>query len=122
MHGMSATRRNVRLLGWFNFCNDFRIYGPVMVVYFAHVTGSYAEAVLILAIAKIASSLFELPTGVFSDFVGRRKTLLCGQMANILCIAAYGASSSFISGSDPSRQGRSPRSGGKGSYLARAAF
>lgn len=95
MHDMSATRRNVRLLGWFNFCNDFRIYGPVMVVYFAQVAGSYAEAVLILAIAKIASSLFELPTGVFSDFVGRRKTLLCGQMANILCITAYGAGSSF---------------------------
>ena len=95
MHDMSATRRNVRLLGWFNFCNDFRIYGPVMVVYFAQVTGSYADAVLILAIAKIGSSLFELPTGVFSDFVGRRKTLLSGQIANILCIAAYGAGSSF---------------------------
>ena len=95
MHDMSATRRNVRLLGWFNFCNDFRIYGPVMVVYFAQVTGSYADAVLILAIAKIGSSLFELPTGVFSDYVGRRKTLLSGQVANILCIAAYGAGSSF---------------------------
>ncbi len=95
MHDMSATRRNVRLLGWFNFCNDFRIYGPVLVVYFAQVTGSYADAVLILAIAKIGSSLFELPTGVFSDYVGRRKTLLSGQVANILCIAAYGASSSF---------------------------
>ena len=95
MHDMSATRRNIRLLGWFNFCNDFRIYGPVLVVYFAQVTGSYAEAVLILAIAKIASSLFELPTGVFSDYVGRRKTMLTGQVANILCIAAYGAGSSF---------------------------
>jgi len=95
MHDMSATRRNIRLLSWFNFCNDFRIYGPVMVVYFAQVTGSYADAVLILAIAKIGSSLFELPTGVFSDFVGRRRTLLAGQIANVLCIAAYGAGSSF---------------------------
>ncbi len=38
---------------------------------------------LILAIAKIGSSLFELPTGVFSDYVGRRKTMLSGQVANI---------------------------------------
>jgi len=82
---MSAAQRNIRLLGWFNFCNDFRVYGPVMVVYFAQVTGSYADAVLILAIAKIASSLFELPTGVFSDYVGRRTTMLSGQIANILC-------------------------------------
>jgi MFS family permease len=92
---MSAALRNVRLLAWFNFCNDFRIYGPVMVVYFAHVTGSYADAVLILAIAKISSSLFELPTGVFSDKVGRRVTMLSGQAANIACIAAYAAGNSF---------------------------
>ncbi len=95
MHDMSVARRNIRLLSWFNFCNDFRIYGPVMVVYFAQVTGSYADAVLILAIAKIGSSLFELPTGLFSDYVGRRRTMLAGQVANVLCIAAYGAGSSF---------------------------
>lgn len=87
--------RNIRLLSWFNFCNDFRIYGPVMVVYFAHVTGSYADGVLILAIAKIAGSLFEVPTGVFSDYVGRRWTLLTGQVGNIACIAAYAIAPSF---------------------------
>jgi MFS family permease len=91
----SVAGRNIRLLGWFNFCNDFRIYGPVMVVYFAHVTGSYADGVLILAIAKVSSSLFELPTGVFSDYVGRRMTMLGGQIANIACIAAYAIAPSF---------------------------
>jgi MFS family permease len=91
----SVAGRNIRLLGWFNFCNDFRIYGPVMVVYFAHVTGSYADGVIVLAIAKISSSLFEVPTGVFSDYVGRRMTMLTGQAANIACIAAYAAAPSF---------------------------
>ena len=92
---MSPALRNIRLLAWFNFCNDFRIYGPVMVVYFAQVTGSYADAAVILAIAKIASSLFEIPTGVFSDKVGRRMTMLAGQFASIACIGAYAAGSSF---------------------------
>jgi MFS family permease len=90
-----TAHRTIRLLGWFNFCNDFRIYGPVMVVYFAHVTGSYADGVLILAIAKIASSVFEVPTGVFSDAIGRKATMLAGQLANVLCIAAYAAAPSF---------------------------
>jgi MFS family permease len=90
-----TAHRNIRLLGWFNFCNDFRIYGPVMVVYFAHVTGSYADGVLILAIAKIASSVFEVPTGVFSDAIGRKATMLAGQLANVLCIAAYAMAPSF---------------------------
>src|SRR5436190_24177374 len=91
----SSAQRNIRLLTWFNFSNDFRIYGPVMVVYFAHVTGSYADGVIILAIAKISSSLFEVPTGVFSDYVGRQVTMLTGQAANIACIAAYAAAPSF---------------------------
>ncbi len=92
---MRATHRNIALLTWFNFCNDFRIYGPVLVVYFAQVTGSYADAVALLAIAKVSSSLFEVPTGVFSDKVGRRVTLLAGQLASVACIASYAAGSSF---------------------------
>jgi MFS family permease len=92
---MDRAVRNIRLLAWFNFCNDFRIYGPVMVVYFAQVTGSYADAVLLLAIAKVSSSLFEVPTGVFSDRVGRRLTMLAGQLTNIACIGAYAVGDSF---------------------------
>ena len=48
--------RNIRLLSLFNLCCDFRIYAPIAVVWFAHITGSYAQAVLIFAIAKIAST------------------------------------------------------------------
>ncbi len=68
-----AARRNVRLLGGFNFCNDFRVYAPVMVIYFQQVTGSYALAVLLFSIAKIASSVFEVPTGTLSDLAGRKR-------------------------------------------------
>jgi MFS family permease len=87
--------RNVRLLGIFNFCLDFRIYAPIAVVYFAHITGSYALAVLIFSIAKIASTLFEVPTGVLSDFAGRKITILVGQCASLSSIAAYAAAGDF---------------------------
>ncbi len=49
-----------------------------------------------LAIAKVSSSVFEVPTGVFSDFVGRRVTILTGQAANIAAIAAYAAAPGWI--------------------------
>jgi MFS family permease len=84
-----AARRNIALLGAFNFCNDFRVYAPIMVVYFAQVTGSFALATLVLSIAKIAAVLFEVPTGVFSDRIGRRLTLLLGQLASLASIASY---------------------------------
>ena len=87
--------RNVRLLGLFNLCVDFRIYAPIAVVYFAHVTGSYALAVLIFSIAKIASTVFEVPTGVFSDFAGRKITIAVGQVASFFSIFAYAVAGDF---------------------------
>lgn len=87
--------RNVRLLGIFNFCLDFRIYAPIAVVYFAHITGSYALAVLIFSLAKIASTMFEVPTGVFSDFAGRKITIMVGQFASLASIASYAVAGDF---------------------------
>lgn len=90
-----AARRNIRLLSGFNFCSDFRVYAPIMVIYFQHVTGSYAAAVLLFAIAKIATSIFEVPTGAFSDFLGRKLTLLLGQFASVFSIALYALGRDF---------------------------
>jgi len=87
--------RNIRLLGAFNFFLDFRIYAPIAIVWFAHITGSYAQGVLIFAIAKIASTVFEVPTGVFSDFAGRKTTILFGQAASVFSIACYGIAVDF---------------------------
>jgi MFS family permease len=88
-------RRNIALLSAFNFCNDFRVYAPIMVVYFSAVTGSFALGTALFSIAKLASSAFEVPTGVFSDLVGRRLTLLLGQVASVVSIALYAAGHGF---------------------------
>lgn len=90
-----ATRRNLRLMGAFNFCNDFRVYAPIMAVYFAQVTGSLALGTLLFSIAKIASSALEVPTGIFSDFIGRRLTVALGQIASAVSIACYAFGNDF---------------------------
>ncbi len=90
-----AAQRNVRLLSAFNFCSDFRVYAPIMVIYFQQVTGSYALAVLLFSIAKIASSVFEVPTGTLSDLAGRKLALLLGQIASVLSIALYALGRDF---------------------------
>ena len=88
-------RRNVRLLTWFNFCSDFRIYNAIAVIYFAHVSGSYALGIGVFSIAKLSSAFFEVPTGVFSDFLGRKLTLALGQLSSVASIACYGLAGSF---------------------------
>lgn len=76
-----SVSRNVRLLSWFNFFLDFRPYMPVVVLYFAAETGSFALGMTVLSISMIASSVFEVPTGVLSDRVGRKRTMILGSIA-----------------------------------------
>jgi MFS family permease len=91
----ARARRNIDLLTWFNFCDDFRVYNAIAVIYFAQITRSYALAGVIFSIAKISSAVFEIPTGVLSDLVQRKLTLLFGQIASILAVLCYALGGSF---------------------------
>jgi len=71
-------RRNIKLLGLFNFFVDFKFHSAVLVIYFANVTGSYALAMSLFSTVMLSSAIFEVPTGMFSDIIGRKKTILFG--------------------------------------------
>ena len=81
--------RNLRSLSWFNFFGDFRMYGPIMVIYFAQVTGSYTAAVSLLAVKRLSSAAFEVPTGVLSDRLGRRDTMIAGAVVMVAAHLGY---------------------------------
>lgn len=82
------SRRNIRLLAWFNFLLDFRLYAPVMVIYFERVTHSYALAMSVLSITMLSAAILEVPTGIFSDLIGRKKTLVSGAISSLASITA----------------------------------
>lgn len=88
-HPSEIMHKNIRLIAWLNFCNDFRIYNAITVLYFAQVTGSFALALGVFSVGKIASAIFELPTGLLSDLVGRRMTVVLGQAASALAVFCY---------------------------------
>jgi MFS family permease len=83
--------RTVRLLSWINFLGDFRLYAPVAVLYYAQVTGSFAAAMSVFSATMLASVVLELPTGVLSDWMGRRRTLVAGSALATVSIALYAA-------------------------------
>jgi len=76
-------KKNIKLLGWFNFFTDFVFFAPVAIIYFQKVTGSFALGMSIFSVAYVSSAIFEVPTGVVSDLLGRKKnnypwgSLLC---------------------------------------------
>lgn len=87
--------RNIRILSWLNFCTDFVFFAPVAILYFAHVTGSYALGMSIFSLAYVSSAIFEIPTGIVSDLVGRKKTTILGAASSVLCVALYAAGGSY---------------------------
>lgn len=81
--------RNVKLLTWFNFFTDFRLYYPIAILYFAQVTGSFALGMSVFGVTQLAQAFLEVPTGVFSDYLGRRKTVILGSIFATLGVVCY---------------------------------
>ncbi len=112
--------RNIPLLAWFNFLLDFRLYAPVMVIYFEQITGSYLLAMSILSLIMLSSALLEVPTGIFSDRIGRRRTVIFGafaSLASVTCYAIGGTYSVLVIGAIFEGLGRSLFSGNNDALL-----
>lgn len=87
--------RNIRLLTIFNFFTDFKFYSAIAILYFAQVSGSYALGMAVFGINSIATALLEIPTGIFSDKIGRKKTIVCGAITSIVYSILYALAYSF---------------------------
>lgn len=81
--------RNIKLLALFNFFTDFKFHSAVLIIYFAQITGSYTLAMSLFAVIMVSSALFEIPTGIYSDIIGRKKTILFGSIAATLSAICY---------------------------------
>ena len=87
---------NIRILRAFNFCNDFILYAPVAILYFTRVSGSFALGMSIFSIAMFSSAIFEIPTGIFSDRIGRKRTVTLGAISYVFCTIFYAIGYSYI--------------------------
>lgn len=87
--------KNIRLLTWFNFFTDFKLYAPIAILYFSDTSGSFALGMSVFSVIMISSALFEVPTGIISDMIGRKKTLVFGATAAVLSVFFYAIGGSF---------------------------
>ena len=68
--------RNILLFKLNGFFGSLWPLLALAVVYFQQITGSYAVALSVFSVTTVSQSLSEVPTGVISDKVGRRHTLV----------------------------------------------
>lgn len=88
--------QNIKILKYINFFSHFKLYAPIAILYFTQVSGSFALGMSIFAISEISAALFEIPTGVFSDTIGRRKTIILGSLIAVFYTTSYAIGQSYL--------------------------
>ncbi len=81
--------RNIRLLYFHNFLCDFRLQDAFLAIYFAEIAGSYTLAMAVFAITSATSALMDIPTGILSDKMGRKGTMILASFCSTLSIVLY---------------------------------
>ena len=95
-----AAGRAVALFRWYKFLRSLLFWQAVWFLYFQSQL-SAAEALVLYAIYDIATTLLEVPSGVMSDRLGRRVTLILSAavaLAGMLLLAAGGGFAAFALG------------------------
>lgn len=88
-------KKNIRLLKIFNFLIGFSLFAPLAIIYFSRVSGSYTLGASVFGIVMLASAIFEVPTGIWSDRVGRRDTIILGSWARVIAFILYAVGLSY---------------------------
>lgn len=93
---MDRIAKNITLLKIFNFLLDFRFYAPIAIIYFSKVTESFALGMSIFSAVMVTQTIFEVPMGVVSDYIGRKKTLIIGALFSLFWILFYATGLSYL--------------------------
>lgn len=83
-------------IGWltsFRFFRDFLLIAPIIIPFYRSNGLSAFQILLIQAVFSASMLIFEIPSGYFSDRLGRRRTLIIGGAAVVLGFICYSISS-----------------------------
>ena len=89
-------QRNIKIYPWFMACRSLLFWQAVWFLYFQDVL-SGAEAIMLAAIYDIGTLILEVPSGYFSDRIGRRITLIIAMLATMAgCVLLWLGSSFYV--------------------------
>ena len=88
-------RRNIFLFKLYYLFADMWPLAALAIVFFQRITGSYAFALGVFSIVNIVQSVAEVPTGVISDKIGRRKTMIVSSLLTMLAFLMFAFAGTF---------------------------
>ncbi|MHA2362698.1 MAG: MFS transporter [Candidatus Hodarchaeales archaeon] len=92
----SLYRRNIFILYIYSALKGLEFYIPIYALYLEQELFTIFNVTLVLSIQAISIILFEVPTGVLADLIGRKKTLLCSGFISLLSLTLLVIGGSFI--------------------------
>ncbi len=88
--------RNIKLLYIFSFMRRFRLYEAFAIVYYADIANSYTLGMSVFAIHAFSTALLEVPTGILSDKIGRKKTLILSTVFYTISTLIFALAQDYI--------------------------
>ncbi|MCF6269385.1 MAG: MFS transporter [Melioribacteraceae bacterium] len=79
----------------YGFLKNLRFFEPFFIIYFMSKGISFFEIGILYAIREIAINVFEIPSGIIADALGRRKTLASSFLVYIIAFIIFYLYSSF---------------------------
>ena len=83
---LSISRRNITVLFWVNFFGTISFLQPVLTLFYVKNGLSEADILVILMCWSGAVLIGEIPTGVFADRFGARKSFITGALLKLVSI------------------------------------
>jgi len=80
----------------YGFMKNIRLF-DIFILLFLRANGlSYTEIGFLYAIREVSINLFEIPTGIFADAYGRRKSMVMSMLSYIFSFSIFYLTSSFV--------------------------
>ena len=89
-------RRNILLFKLYYLFASMWPLSVLAVVLFQQITGSYAFALGVFAISTVSQSIAEVPTGIISDKLGRKRTMIMSAVFGLLASLLFALSGTFL--------------------------
>ena len=87
---------NVKYLHWYSFWDNFILFYPIKILFFAEVCGDLVGAMSLFAIQNISVTILEIPTGCLSDRWGRKWICRAGATSMLFSVILYAVAHNYF--------------------------
>lgn len=95
-HEGKKVKNNLVIMGLLNLLMDFKLYGAFAIIYYSQIAGSITLGMSIFSITMISAAIFEFPTGLIADKIGRKNTVVVGCVCSLIYAIVLAITNSYL--------------------------